>query len=93
MYGRIISIGGTPTAVADFERDAVSKGIQAAKSLPGLNTLHVMIDRAKGKMAIVEIFDDAQSATTAIKAMAGIRQIAEKGGLTMSMNDYADVIT
>jgi hypothetical protein len=47
--------------------------MQTLKSLSGLNALYVMIDHAKGKAAVVTVWNDAQSAASALSAMAGIR--------------------
>jgi hypothetical protein len=92
MIGRIVSIEGTPNAIAGMERDVLGRGMQKLKDLAGLKTLHAMVDRDKGKVAVVTVWNDAQSAAAAMHAMAGVRQLVEQGGMTVSVNDY-DAVT
>ncbi len=92
MIGRIVSIEGPPATIADLARNVAPKAMQTLKSLPGIGTLHVMMDPENGRVAVVTTWSDAQTASAAISAMAGLRQTVEQGGGKISIADYSNVI-
>src|SRR5262245_14616287 len=91
MTGRIVTIQGSPEALAQAQQTIASQGQAILRGLAGLQSLHIMFQANAGRAAVVTTWKDAQSAQAARGAMEVIRQKLSANGLSIKIEDYDSV--
>ncbi len=86
MVGRIVTLEGTPTAIAQAKEAFASQGASILKGLPGLQHFHVFFGPTEA--AVITVWQDASSAMAAVAAMGGIQQKMLGLGLALKFKDY-----
>ena len=92
MIGRIVSLQGQPSSIAQAHQAFASQGAGILKSLPGLEALHVFFRPTEGRAAIVSVWKDATTAMSAVQAMSAMQQKMIGLGLTFKLEDYDVVV-
>lgn len=88
MIGRVVKFDGSPSSITDLERGLLDNCLDAVRALPGLAGLHTLVDREKGELVVLAIWQDTASADGAMEAMIPIRHQIIDGGIKQSMSDY-----